>query len=240
MRALLLLLLVPALALAQGPSITRDLGSVQIGPRILGEPAFAFELDALSQAEVSRPGWPVTTTRAGTANCIGGGVAAANTACVGTFGLESFPSGVNGRSAADAHTVSTVGWPTSAVRICLQYTAASSGMPSGNNVFLDARTTSTLVGYSLWRNSANQLNLQLVGSGGTSNITSTALDWSSTATVCAEWGDGDVALYRNGALVASAAGQHMPDGVRPSATIGNSAFSSSPANGSIRLLRVSE
>lgn len=82
-----------------GADVVVDPGSVHIGPRILGEPAFVFELDAISQDEVSRPGWPVTTTRASEAMCQqwdGTWVTVpADTACVGRWGLESYPAATN-------------------------------------------------------------------------------------------------------------------------------------------------
>lgn len=98
MRILALLILLPAVALAHGPRITDGLGTIQSGPRILGESTFAFELDALEQDEASRSAWPVTTTRPSSRWCetwsgwqsVGNGVP-----CIGIRGMAAFGPGMN-------------------------------------------------------------------------------------------------------------------------------------------------
>ena len=98
MRLLALLAFLPSLALAQGPSITTGPGTLLSGPRILGESTFAFELDALTQDEASRPGWPVTTTRASARWCetwSGWQSVAAGVPCIGKAGLAAFGPGMN-------------------------------------------------------------------------------------------------------------------------------------------------
>ena len=250
MRWLLLLLLAPVLALAQGPSVTRDLGSIQTGPRILGEPEFAFEMDALSQAETSLPGWPVTTVRAGTANCIGGGVAAANQACIGIFGLESFPSGVGGRTAADVHTVSTTGWPTTTGEVRLQYTPSAA--PAVNTYILDSRPPgqSSGPGYGVYFNGTANL-VGFVGNGTTRFDTATSgLTWTPSVTYVIRlvWGGTTVTLYRavcgaggcgQFSQVAQRTDASMPASLHTTAGLGSNSSGVGQPSGSIRFMRIS-
>lgn len=100
MRALILAVVVALVAMPAGAvevttgnNVIVSRGSTASGPRILGEPAFALEFDALTPDEVTRPGWPVTTTRASPCMSYDGTTwhtQPENTACVGQWGLESF------------------------------------------------------------------------------------------------------------------------------------------------------
>jgi len=237
MRALLLLLLAPSLALAQGPAVTRDLGSVQTGPRILGEPAFVFELDALSQDETSRPGWPVTTTRASGATCIDGHSVGVNEACVSSVGLECFAAGVGGRTAGDLHTVPTDGWPTESGEIRLQYTPASP-TADGEHYLLDTRGIGGSGGLTVRRAMDDRIVVLVNGVG---SVQTGILEWGWTTEISVRWTSDTIVIRRDGLQVASSplASPVQPHGaIAHIGTIrGGGAFW---ARGSIRLLRVSE
>lgn len=99
MRWALLVLLLPAFASAQVGTGLGTLGDLSTGPRILGEPAFAFEADLLAQAEASRSAFPITTTRASTAMCqLSDGTwqtVVAGVPCIGAKGMESWAGTTN-------------------------------------------------------------------------------------------------------------------------------------------------
>lgn len=240
MRALLLLLLAPSLALAQGPAVTRDLGSVQTGPRILGEPAFVFELDALSQDETSRPGWPVTTIRASGATCIDGHSVGVNEACVSSVGLEAFAAGVGGRTVSDQHTVSTAGWDPASGSFCAQITLPQA--PTGTQRIVWVREGAMgLSGFSIYY-STTAINLQ-IGDGEAINPYSStgSLDATGTHTVCLRWSSELVVLTFDGQVRISVADPPVMPSFPAIAYLGShSTPGTQPLNGSIRLLRVSE
>src|SRR5690606_19999266 len=173
----------------------------------------------------------VTTTRSGGATCIDGHSVGANEACISTVGLESFPSGSGDRSAADVHTVSTAGWPTSSGSVDLQYTPA--GTPAINTYILDARApgSSTAAGYGIYFNGT--ANLVGFTANGTTryDVPTSGLEWEAGKTYAIRliWSGTTVTLYRAlcdgecAALtqVAQRTDAGMPTGMNATAALGS-------------------
>jgi hypothetical protein len=174
---------------------------------------------------------------------IGGGPSGVGTVDISQCQFEQAASAgppiVCGASAcgtvADNPVVGTAGWPVAQGEIELEYTPMVSA--GGNRALFDARvgTTDGYVGYI---NSGNSLVWQRGGVA----LSSAVLTWTQGTTyrIRFKWGGGVASAWRDGVLVFGPASITAPTALNATASVGNNLAGTTPANGYIKLLKVSQ
>lgn len=137
---------------------------------------------------------------------------------------------------ADVHTVPTTGWPTTAGEISIRYTAASSAVPSADNVLIDSSSSGgSTNGVRIYRWTDNSLRLRIYdASGQVCAINSAAQTWAAERIAEARWTATTCELFLDGVSVASGAMTAPLTAHNTTAKIGASVGSIQQANGWLR------